>query len=86
MSNKSLRLEILEKVSQLATAGFGLVAALAWNDAIQALFALLLPQQSGVWAKFAYAALITVIVVVITMKLGDVVNTLKGSRDDDTPT
>ena len=30
--------EVLEKTLQLATAAFGLVAALAWNDAIQTLF------------------------------------------------
>jgi hypothetical protein len=77
MSQKSLRLEILEKISQLATAGFGLVAALAWNDAIQSLFKLIFPQQSEVWAKFGYAVIITVIVVIITMKLSDLINKVK---------
>ena len=35
--SKSLRLAILEQMAVLAAGGFGLVAALAWNDAIQAL-------------------------------------------------
>ena len=77
MSQKSLRLEILEKISQLVTAGFGLVAALAWNEAIQSLFRLLFPQQSEIWAKFGYALIITVLVVIITLKLGDLINKLK---------
>ncbi|MBU1039216.1 hypothetical protein KKC17_03275 [Patescibacteria group bacterium] len=77
MSQKSLRLEILEKVSQLATAGFGLVAALAWNDAIQTLFKELFGTQSAVWAKFGYAILITVLVVLVTYKLGNLINKLK---------
>ncbi len=77
MGQKSLKLEILEKMSQLVTAGFGLVAALAWNDAIQSLFKLIFPQQSEVWAKFIYAILITVIVVIITMRLSDLINKVK---------
>ncbi|HLD86341.1 MAG TPA: DUF5654 family protein [Patescibacteria group bacterium] len=77
MSQKSLKLELLEKISQLATAGLGLVAALAWNDAIQSLFKIIFPQQSEVWAKFGYAVLITVIVVFITLKLGDLINKVK---------
>ncbi|MFZ5390799.1 MAG: DUF5654 family protein [Patescibacteria group bacterium] len=77
MSEKSLRLEILEKVSQLATAGFGLVAALAWNDAIQSLFKEIFGTQSALWAKFAYALLITILVVVVTYKLSNLINKLK---------
>ena len=34
----SLKIEILDKISALVTADFGLVAALAWNDAIKAVF------------------------------------------------
>lgn len=67
---ESLRKEILEKLTTLATAGFGLVAALAWNDAIQSLFKEVFGVQSGIWAKFIYAMLITVVVVLITTQLG----------------
>lgn len=77
MSQKSLKLEIFEKVSELTTAGFGLVAALAWNDAIQTLFKQLFGEQSAVWAKLAYALLVTLLVVVITLRLGSMVNKLK---------
>lgn len=45
---------------------FGLVAALAWNDAIKSLIELLFPfANSGVLIKFIYAVLITVLVVLV---------------------
>jgi hypothetical protein len=37
-SKSSLKKEILDKFAALVTAAFGLVAALAWNDAIKAVF------------------------------------------------
>ena len=57
--DKKLRLEILEKLSSLITAGFGLVAALAWNEAIKEVIALILPQPSMVWGKVVYALIET---------------------------
>lgn len=74
---KSLRLEILEQMAKLATAGFGLVAALAWNDAIQALFMWLLPASGEVWAKFLYAIFVTAIVVFITIRIGGIIEKAK---------
>ena len=75
---KSLKIEILEKVASLATAGFGLVAALAWNDAIKAVFAKFFPQPGdNLFALIAYALLITIIVVIITIQLGRAVNLAK---------
>lgn len=83
MSQKSLRLEILENVSKLATAGLGLVAALAWNDAIQTLFKMIFGEQSAVWAKFVYALLVTALVVVITMRLSNLIDKIKQNKEDD---
>ena len=40
---KKLRVEFLKTMIQLATAGFGLAAALAWNTAIQGVISRLLP-------------------------------------------
>lgn len=63
--------EVLEKLTQLVTAAFGLVAALAWNDAIKSLFseggALEFLSVSGQWA---YAVLVTVVAVAVTIYLG----------------
>ncbi len=81
MSKQSLKLEIFEKVTQLATAGLGLVAALAWNDAIQSLFKIIFGSQSEVWGKFLYAIIITGLIVLVTIKLGNVVDKVKTGVD-----
>lgn len=77
---RSLRLEVVEKMSSLAAAGLGLVAALAWNDAIQTLFTLLFGQASGIVAKFVYAVIITTIVVLVTIRLSRLANHLKDGQ------
>jgi hypothetical protein len=52
------------------TGGLGVVAGLAWNDAIKALINYWFPgERDTVWAQFGYAVLITVVVVVVTMTL-----------------
>lgn len=68
---KLLRIEILEKMSGLATAGFGLVAALAWNDAIKAIFDSYFPKNSSnITAQLLYAVILTIIIVLVTIRLG----------------
>ncbi len=76
---KELQLEILAKMSDLMVAGFGLVAALAWNGAIQAIFNKFLPRDSntGIIALVGYAVFITVIVVLITLHLSRSVSKAK---------
>jgi hypothetical protein len=59
------------------TAAFGLVAALAWNAAIQALFDTLLPGAGELAAKFLYAIIVTVAVVLVTVRLGRLSERLK---------
>ncbi|MBI2050211.1 MAG: hypothetical protein HYT31_00215 [Parcubacteria group bacterium] len=80
MPKKRLKLEILEHMATLATAGFGLVAALAWNSAIQDLFekANVFGEPDGIAVKFIYAALVTAIVVLVTMGIGRSISKLKG--------
>lgn len=75
---KNLKIEVLDQVSKLAAAGFGLVAALAWNDAIKAVFSAIFPSPEGnLAAKLGYALVITIIVVIITIQLGRAVNLAK---------
>ncbi|OGZ35117.1 MAG: hypothetical protein A3A94_00535 [Candidatus Portnoybacteria bacterium RIFCSPLOWO2_01_FULL_43_11] len=66
---EKIKRETQEKIFTLILAGFGLVAALAWNDAIQSLFNFLFPKTNGIIGKFAYAIIITIIVVLITLQL-----------------
>jgi hypothetical protein len=50
-------------------AAFGLVAGLAWNEAIKGLIEYLFPMGNSLLAKFIYAILITVLVVIISLSL-----------------
>jgi hypothetical protein len=43
--------EVLDKLVELVTAAFGLVAALAWNTAIQELFTLVFPAAGDLIAS-----------------------------------
>ena len=53
----------------LASAAFGVVAALAWNAAITELFKQLLPGASGIVGLFAYAVVVTVVAVAVMVNL-----------------
>ena len=64
--------EVIEKIAALITAAFGLIAALAWNEAIQEIFRLVFGEQSGVWAMIFYAVVVTIIAVLVTIWIGRV--------------
>jgi len=65
----NLRISIFKKTLELMTSAFALVAALAWNDAIQMTFKQIFGDLSGLWAKYLYALVVTGIVVWIGYKL-----------------
>ncbi len=60
----------LERVITLIITSFGLVVALAWNEAIQALVKEFFPEQQGIAAKFIYALVITFVLVFVSVRLG----------------
>lgn len=72
-----MKKEVIEKLAALVTAAFGLVAALAWNEAIKALFvgpcgtenagALCSLSSGGPWA---YAIIVTILAVIATIWIG----------------
>ena len=75
---KSLKVEVLEKISQLVTTGFGIVAALAWNDTIKGVFERFFPKpEDNLLAMLGYALIITVLVVMATIHLGRLINIAK---------
>jgi hypothetical protein len=62
--------EFRKKIVGYIVAAFGLVAGLAWNEAVKALIDFLFPMsQNGLWAKFIYAVIITLILVIVTIYL-----------------
>jgi len=60
---------IQEKSITLIMGGFGLVAALAWNEAIKSLFENLFKDKGSIISKFAYASIVTIIVVFVSIYL-----------------
>jgi hypothetical protein len=60
------RQEIKKKTFSYITASFGLIAGLAWNDAIKSFIDLVFPESSnGIAAKFVYALLLTAAAVLL---------------------
>lgn len=69
-----MKSNVVEKFAALITAAFGLIAALAWNDAIKALFkgpcgtegagALCTLSSGGPWI---YAIIVTILAVIATV-------------------
>ncbi len=59
----------LQTMITLASASLGLVAALAWNEAIKAAIKKLLGEDDSLTALFTYAILATVIAVVVLILL-----------------
>ena len=63
-----LKQEFQQRISGYITAAFGLVAGLAWNDAIRSLIEYWFPvEQNNILAKFIYAVLITITLVIVTV-------------------
>ena len=69
MMTMSLKTEVMTQIAALVTAAFGLVAALAWNGAIQAIFKALFGSSDSIPAQLAYAVIVTIIAVVATMAI-----------------
>jgi len=65
-----LKNEVREKTFGYIVGALGLVAGLAWNEAIKALIEYFFPaSQNGILAKFIYAILITIIIVLTSTYL-----------------
>jgi len=65
---EKLTAEVLDRFAELITVALGLVAALAWNTAIQNLFTLIFGEAgSALVGQFIYAIIITLVVIFATM-------------------
>ena len=75
MSNESkkkkteVRKQVREKIAALLTAAFGLVAALAWNGAIRAIFAKVFGDPDTILAMLIYAVVVTIVAVIVIIML-----------------
>lgn len=87
--DKELHQKIVKQLLTLATAGFGLVAALAWNDAIQFIFKeyldpVLKGGSAGIISRIVYAVVVTIIAVFVTYNLSRITGQSKedGGKKD----
>jgi hypothetical protein len=62
-----VKTQVAGTISNLLTVAFGLIAALAWNSAIQAIIVSVLPKGSGITGLLIYAIVITIIAVIATI-------------------
>ena len=71
--DRSFRRELIQQLITLSTSGFGLVAALAWNETIQSFVKEFIlrrfPTQFGIISQLIYALIITGFAVFITYQL-----------------
>ncbi len=75
----NIKAEIKQKTFGYILTAFGLVAALAWNDAITNLINYLFPfEKNTVIIKFVYALIITFIVVFVSVYI----NRLSSKSDE----
>ena len=64
---RELGKEAKNQVKSYIIAAFGLVAALAWNDAIKSLIEYFFPNEdNSILLKFLYALILTIVVIILT--------------------
>lgn len=63
---------VMKTIITLVTTAFGLVAGLAWNDAIQKLIESVMGAGDALSGLFIYAIVVTILAVVVTILLARV--------------
>jgi len=67
----------MERLIALITAAFGLVAALAWNDTIRAIFKHFFGTADTIPAMLTYAIIVSIIAVVVVIQIGKAAQRMK---------
>lgn len=67
VKEEPLKVIALDKMAALITAAFGLVAALAWNEAIKAIFKEIFGEADAIGPLLIYAIVVTVAAVILTI-------------------
>jgi len=71
--SQEIRKELKKRTFSYMTAGIGLIAGLAWNDAIKSFIEYFFPvAQNTMLAKFLYAVIITIALVIFSYYLGKI--------------
>ncbi len=81
---KKYQLAIIKQMLSLATSGFGLVAALAWNELIKTFINDYIKARlsfgSGIISLIIYAVVVTVLAVTVTIQLSKIVERLEKKK------
>lgn len=81
---KDLPLAVVRQMAALATSGFGLVAALAWNDLIKQVIKEyiqpLIDSGSELVSLVIYAVLVTALAVLVTLQLSKIEHRLSHGK------
>ena len=72
-----LKVIVLDKIAALVTAAFGLVAALAWNEAIKAIFKEIFGTAESIGPMLIYAIVVTIAAVILTIIVARAVSNAK---------
>ncbi len=67
VKEEPLKVIALDKIAALITAAFGLVAALAWNEAIKAIFKEIFGTAEAIGPLLIYAVAVTIAAVILTI-------------------
>jgi hypothetical protein len=85
---KDLPLAVVKQMLSLATSGFALVAALAWNELVKETISSYLkpylPEGSKVISLFIYAVIVTALAVVVTLQLTKLQQKLEKGKETET--
>lgn len=82
MSDVKFKVQLLEAMSSLIIAAFGLVAALAWNGAIKATIETVFKAEDDLLGMVVYALVVTVLAVAMTMLITRAVKKAKQAAED----
>ena len=63
----TFKVQLLETFAALITAAFGLVAALAWNEAIKQAVAAVFGTEDDLLGLTVYAIIVTILAVIMTL-------------------
>lgn len=77
MTGATFRVQILEATASLIIAAFGLVAALAWNGAIQAIIKEVFGSADDILGMLVYAIIVTVLAVTMTLLITNAIKKAK---------
>ncbi|MGB9608819.1 MAG: DUF5654 family protein [Minisyncoccia bacterium] len=73
--SEEIKKEIREKIIGYLLTALGLVVAFAWNDAVKSLIEYVFPLSTNtLTAKFIYATILTIILVLVSIYLAKISN------------